>query len=65
MLTVEIKTEDFYKDKKDIITEFDTSDYAKDNIYDIPQVNKRVLGKFKDEMNGKIIEEFVGLASKS
>ncbi len=63
-LTSEIKTEDFYEDMKKMISEFDTSDYPKDNIYGIPQVNKKVLGKFKDEMNGEIIEEFVGLASK-
>jgi len=63
-LITSIKTKDFYEDMKDMIDKFDTSDYKKDNIYGIPQVNKKVLGKFKDEVNGKIIDEFIGLASK-
>jgi hypothetical protein len=58
------KQDFFYEDMKGMINEFDTLDYQKDNIYDLPQVNKKVLGKFKDEMNGEILEEFIGLASK-
>ncbi len=41
-LTIEIKTENFYEDMKDMITEFDTSDYPKDNIYVIKQLNKKI-----------------------
>ena len=56
-LIISINTKDFYEDMKEMIDEFDTSDYKKDNIYRLPQVNKKVLGKFKDEMNGRILEE--------
>lgn len=59
-----VKTDDFYEDMKEFINELDTSDYAADNEYRIPRVNKKVLGKFKDELNGKILEEMIGLRSK-
>lgn len=30
----------------------------------VPQVHKKVLSKFKDECNGKILEKFIGLVSE-
>ncbi|KAE9523040.1 hypothetical protein AGLY_016671 [Aphis glycines] len=63
-LILEIKTDDFYQDIKINLDHFDTSDYPKDNIYDLPLVNKKVLDKFKDELNGKVMTEFIGLRSK-
>ncbi|CAG9829813.1 unnamed protein product [Diabrotica balteata] len=45
---VEIREKDPYEAMiKDCRQYFDTSDYPKDNIYDIPQVNKKVLGMMK------------------
>lgn len=41
---------------------FDFSDFSKD-YYMMKQV-KKVIGKFKDELNGKIITECVGLKPK-
>src|SRR5688572_7080243 len=65
-LAYEIKTDDFYADiAPDIRSRFDTSDYPKDHSSRIEiGVNKKVIGKFKDEAAGQQIEEFVGLRSK-
>ena len=42
-LIISINTKDFYEDMKDMIDEFDTSDYRKDNIYGISQVDKKSI----------------------
>ena len=42
---------------------FDFSGYDKSSVY-YDCANKKVIGKMKDEMSGKIIAEFVGLRSK-
>ena len=61
----DIRTEDFYGDiKADLQEKFDTSDYKKDNPYNFPAVNKKVIGMMKDELSGTIMSEFVGLRSK-
>ena len=41
----------------------DFSDYPPDHP-NFNKANKKVLGKFKDEVNGKVISEFVGLKPK-
>ena len=65
-LMYEIQTEDFYKDiSPDVKHRFDTRDYPPNHPSGIPSgFNKKVLGMFKDEVGGKVIEEFVGLRAK-
>ena len=61
-----IQTDDFYHDiKKDIRKKFDTSDYPENHPSGIKTgVNKKVIGKFKDEVGRNQITHFVGLRPK-
>ena len=43
---------------------FNFSNYPKDSKF-FDETNKKVIGKMKDESEGKIINEFVGLKSKT
>ena len=65
-LAYEIQTEDFYRDiSSDVQEKFDTSNFPPSHPSGIPTgKNKKVVGMFKDEAGGKIIEEFVGLRAK-
>ena len=56
-------TEDFYKDMEEELGWYDTSDYPKTSPLHSDE-NKKVIGKMKDEMNGTVIKEFVGLRAK-
>ena len=62
-LTYEIKTEDIYESFYKHKNLFDFSDYPLNSKF-VDPVNKKVIGKMKDEFKGKIISEFVGLKSK-
>lgn len=58
-----VKTDDFYADMVNDINSYDTSNYPNEHFC-FSSVNKKVLGKMKDECNGEIITHFCGLRSK-
>ena len=61
-----VETDDFYNDiSNDIIEWFDTSDYNKDDDRLPTGINENIIGKFKDELKGKLMTEFVALGSKA
>ena len=62
-LVYEIKAEDIYEDFYKDKNLFDFSDYPLHSKFFDP-VNKKVIGKTKDELKGKIIIEIIGLNSK-
>ena len=64
---INIETEDFYEDiTQDINKWFDTSNYDKNDKRPLPiAINKKVIRKFKDELEGKIMIEFWALRAKT
>lgn len=59
-----IKEKCFYEHMKLNPNQYDTSDYAESNRFGIQRLNKKIPGLFKDELNGLVMTEFVGLKSK-
>ena len=60
-----IRTKDVYKDMNKNIDIFDTSNYPVNHPSGIKSgVNKKVPGKFKDELGGEIIKEYAGVRAK-
>ena len=61
-----IKTDDFYKDiNNDVDKWFNTSNYDKNDNRPLEiGKNRKVLGKFKDELGGKTMTKFVALRAK-
>ena len=64
---IHIKTEDFYRDiANDAEKWFDTSNYDEDYKIPLPiGKNKKVIGLFKHELDGKNMKEFVALRAKT
>ena len=60
-LCYHIPTDDFFKDMKKDLSNYDTSDYPKEHVC-FSNDNKKVIGKFKDE--AKPIIEFCGHRAK-
>ena len=62
-----VKTDDFCKDiRNDINKWFDTSNYSEDIDRPLEKgKNKKVIGKFKDELGGRVISEFCALRAKT
>lgn len=58
-----IKTKNLFVDMLEMLEHMDTSDYPIDHPC-FSLTNKKVLGKFKDEMKGEIIDKFIALRAK-
>ena len=55
-----VTTEDLYADMSSDMSVFDTSNYPEDHPL-FSDLNRKVIGKFKDELGGRVMMEFVGL----
>ena len=62
-LTYEITSEDVYEKTFQHKHLFHFSNYPKDSKF-FDETNRKVIGKVKEESEGKITDEFVGLKSK-
>ena len=62
-LLYEIETEDIYADMLQDCEHFDFSDYPFDHP-NYSTTNKKVIGKFKDDLHSRPLEEFIGLLPK-
>ena len=59
-----IKAYDIFKDMAEDEEFFDFSGYPTNHPY-FSSKNKKVIGKMKDELNGGLMKEFIGLRAKT
>ena len=57
-----MQTDDLYADMKQDLDVYDTSNYPEDQPLHTT-ANKKVVGKFKDELGGEPMSEFIALRS--
>ena len=62
-LIVHVQTEDIYADMAQNLDDYDTSNYPADHPL-FSTANKKIIGKFKDELGGKVMTEFIGIRPK-
>ena len=62
-MVLNIRTEDLYSDLEKIKQHLDTSNYPKDHLL-YSDKNKKVIGKFKDELGSNVMSKFIGIRSK-
>ena len=62
-LIVHVQTDDLYKDMSLNADLYDTRNYSPGHPL-FSNTNKKVIGKFKDELGGRLMTEFIGLRPK-
>ena len=62
-LIVHVQTDDLYKDMSLNADLYDTSNYQSDHPL-FSTANKKIIGKFKDELGGQLLTEFIGIRPK-
>ena len=62
-LIVHVQTDDLYKDMAQNLDDYDTSNYSPGHPL-FSTANKKIIGKFKDELGGKVMTEFIGIRPK-
>ena len=60
---IHVQTEDIFADMERNLDEYDTSNYPADHPL-FSMANKKVIGKMKDELGGRLMTEFIGLHPK-
>ena len=60
---VRVQTGNIYADMERNLDEYDTSNYPADHPL-FSMANKKVIGKMKDELGGRLMTEFIGLRPK-